>query len=61
MKVLTIFTTIFTPLTFIAGVYGMNFQYMPELTWHWGYAMAWGIFIGISLLLLYFFKRKKWL
>jgi magnesium transporter len=61
MKVLTIFTTIFTPLTFIAGVYGMNFQYMPELTWHWGYAMAWGIFIGISLLLLLYFKRKKWL
>ena len=61
MKVLTIFTSIFTPLTFIAGVYGMNFHYMPELSWQWGYAMAWGIFGTVTSVLLYFFKKKKWL
>ncbi len=61
MKVLTITATIFIPLTFIAGIYGMNFQYMPELGWHWGYfagLLVMGI-IGISMLV--YFKRKKWL
>ena len=61
MKVLTIFTTIFTPLTFIAGVYGMNFVYMPELKWTWAYPALWGLFIAIPLVLMIFFKRKKWL
>ncbi|MDD5276076.1 MAG: magnesium/cobalt transporter CorA [Methylovulum sp.] len=61
MKVLTIFASIFIPLTFIAGVYGMNFEYMPELKWRWGYPVLWGVFIGISAILLKFFKNKKWL
>jgi len=61
MKVLTIFSTIFIPLTFFAGIYGMNFKFMPELEWKWGYYVMWGIFIIIPIILLTFFKRKKWL
>lgn len=61
MKILTIFASIFIPLTFIAGVYGMNFEYMPELKWRWAYPMIWIIFITISTGLLLFFKRKKWI
>lgn len=61
MKILTIFASIFIPLTFIAGVYGMNFEYMPELEWRWGYPAVWVIFIVISVSLLVFFKRKKWM
>jgi magnesium transporter len=61
MKLLTVFATIFIPLTFIAGVYGMNFDYMPELKWKWGYPVLWGVFIAISLFLLRFFKKKDWL
>jgi magnesium transporter len=61
MKVLTVFASIFIPLTFIAGVYGMNFEYMPELKWKWGYPALWGVFIAISLFLLGYFKKKKWL
>jgi magnesium transporter len=61
MKVLTIIATIFMPLTFMAGVYGMNFKYMPELEWRWGYPLIMLVmaFIGISMLL--YFRRKKWL
>lgn len=61
MKVLTVFASIFIPLTFIAGVYGMNFEYMPELKWKWGYPVLWGMFAAISIFLLAYFKRKKWL
>jgi magnesium transporter len=61
MKVLTIFASIFIPLTFIAGVYGMNFEYMPELKWRWGYPLLWVVFIGVSIFLLRFFKKKNWL
>tara|TARA_Y100000310_G_scaffold345846_1_gene471163 strand:- start:52261 stop:53325 length:1065 start_codon:yes stop_codon:yes gene_type:complete len=61
MKVLTIIATIFIPLTFITGVYGMNFQYFPELTWKYGYAMFWTISLFISLVMLALFKKKKWL
>jgi len=61
MKVLTIIATIFIPLTFVAGVYGMNFRYMPELEWRWGYFMAWGVMLVIAVLLLSFFKKKRWL
>ncbi len=61
MKVLTIFASIFIPLTFIAGVYGMNFEYMPELKWRWAYPALWVVFIGTSAILLNFFKKKKWL
>lgn len=60
MKVLTIVSTLFIPLTFIAGVYGMNFKYMPELTWKWAYPATWGIMIIISFLSILFFKKKKW-
>ena len=61
MKVLTIIATIFIPLTFIVGVYGMNFRYMPELRWRFGYPLVWFVMlvIGISMLLL--FRRKRWL
>jgi magnesium transporter len=61
MKVLTVFSTLFIPLTFIAGVYGMNFEYMPELKWKWGYPALWGVFIAISAVLLMFFRKRKWL
>lgn len=60
MKVLTIISTIFIPLTFLAGVYGMNFKNMPELDLHWGYFGLLGIMVLISAAMLYFFKRKKW-
>jgi magnesium transporter len=61
MKVLTIIATIFMPLTFIAGIYGMNFKYMPELGWHWAYPAVWLIIVMIGLSMLIYFKRKKWL
>lgn len=61
MKVLTIIATIFMPLTFLVGVYGMNFKYMPELEWHYGYPLVWLLMLGISGFMLYFFKRKKWM
>ena len=61
MKVLTVFTSIFIPLTFIAGIYGMNFEYMPELKWKWAYPLTWAVFIVIPIVLLVYFKRKKWL
>ena len=61
MKVLTIIATIFIPLTFIAGVYGMNFKYMPELEWKWSYPVLWLIMLGIVGGMLVFFRKKKWL
>jgi magnesium transporter len=61
MQVLTIIATIFIPLTFIAGIYGMNFENMPELHWKYGYIAVWGIMILIIILMLLFFRRKKWL
>jgi magnesium transporter len=61
MKVLTIIATIFMPLTFLAGIYGMNFKYMPELEWRWGYLMVWLIIIGIGVFMLTYFKKKRWL
>jgi len=61
MKVLTIIATIFMPLTFIAGIYGMNFKYMPELEWRFGYPFVLGIMIGLGLAMLWFFRKKKWL
>ncbi len=61
MQVLTIISTIFIPLTFIAGIYGMNFEYMPELHWKYGYYSTWGIMILIMITMILFFKRKKWL
>ena len=61
MKVLTIIATIFIPLTFIAGVYGMNFKYMPELEWKWAYPAVWLIMTIVVIVMLIYFKRKKWL
>ncbi|MGD2268764.1 MAG: magnesium/cobalt transporter CorA [Desulfobacterales bacterium] len=61
MKVLTIMATIFIPLTFIAGIYGMNFEFMPELKWHWSYPVLWVILIAIFVAMVFWFKRKKWL
>ena len=61
MKVLTIIATIFIPLTFIAGVYGMNFKHMPELDWEWGYLTIWIVMLVLGCLMLLGFKRKKWL
>ncbi len=61
MKTLTIIATIFIPLTFIAGVYGMNFAHMPELDWSWGYYGVLGIMGGIIGGMIYYFKRKNWI
>jgi magnesium transporter len=61
MKVLTIIATIFMPLTFIAGIYGMNFKYMPELEWRWGYPAVGLLFVVIGISMLIYFKKKKWL
>lgn len=61
MKVLTIIATIFIPLTLVAGIYGMNFKYMPELDSPWGYPMVYVVMLIISLVMLIYFRRKKWL
>ncbi|MGD2015975.1 MAG: CorA family divalent cation transporter, partial [Desulfobacterales bacterium] len=61
MKVLTIMATIFIPLTFIAGIYGMNFEFMPELKWRWSYPVLWVLLVVIFLFLIFWFKKKKWL
>ena len=61
MKVLTIIATIFIPLTFVAGVYGMNFEHMPELKWRWGYAAVWLVMVVTAAIMVFFFKRRKWL
>ncbi len=60
MKVLTIISTIFIPMTFLAGVYGMNFEFMPELGWRLGYPIAWLIMISIGASMLTYFKKKRW-
>jgi magnesium transporter len=60
MKILTIISTIFIPLTFIVGVYGMNFKFMPEIEWRFGYFLIWGVIIVVGVSLVRFFKRKKW-
>ncbi|CAM4265001.1 magnesium/cobalt transporter CorA [Gillisia limnaea] len=61
MKVLTIIATIFIPLTFIAGIYGMNFENMPELEWEYGYFVLLGIMILIFIMMIYYFRRKRWI
>jgi magnesium transporter len=61
MKVLTIIATIFIPLTYIVGIYGMNFKHMPELEWSYGYPLLWLIMLGVALTMLVLFRRKKWL
>jgi len=61
MKVLTIIATIFIPITFVAGIYGMNFKFMPELEWRWGYVMVWAIIVVVVGIMIGFFKKKQWL
>jgi magnesium transporter len=61
MKVLTLIATIFIPLTFVAGVYGMNFRNMPELGWEFGYYTVWGIMIAIVVIMLVYFRKRKWI
>lgn len=61
VKVLTIIATIFMPLTFIAGIYGMNFKYMPELEWKWGYPVVLCVMLIIAVGMIVFFRRKRWL
>jgi magnesium transporter len=61
MKVLTIFAAIFIPLTFVAGIYGMNFEYMPELRWHWGYFGVLIVMASVAVIMLVYFRRKRWL
>jgi magnesium transporter len=61
MQVLTIISTIFIPLTFLAGIYGMNFKYMPELEWRYGYYAIWGVMAIIALALINYFRKRHWL
>lgn len=61
IKVLTIIATVFMPLTFIVGIYGMNFHFMPELGWHWGYPAVLLLMAVIAGGMLIFFRRKKWI
>ena len=61
MKMLTIIATIFIPLGFLAGIYGMNFEYMPELKWRWGYPMVWAIIVCAACSMVVYFWKKRWL
>lgn len=61
MKVLTIIATIFIPLTFVAGIYGMNFKFMPELEWRWAYPLVWLVMGVVTIAMVIYFRRKKWL
>jgi magnesium transporter len=61
MKVLTIIATLFIPLTFIVGLYGMNFKYMPELEWRWGYPLVLLLMLGVSGFMIFYFRRKRWI
>jgi magnesium transporter len=61
MKVLTIIATIFIPITFIAGIYGMNFEFMPELGVHYGYFVALGVMGGVAIVMIQYFRRRGWL
>ncbi len=61
MKALTIISTIFVPLTFIVGLYGMNFRYMPEIEWRYGYLFAWILMVAVVILLIRYFRKKNWI
>lgn len=61
VRILTVFSTIFLPLTFMAGIWGMNFQNMPELAWHSGYFIALGLMAVVAIVMLVYFKRQRWL
>ncbi|MHB1346208.1 MAG: magnesium/cobalt transporter CorA [Candidatus Humimicrobiaceae bacterium] len=60
MKILTIISTIFIPITFIASIYGMNFRFMPEISWKWSYIIVWAVILFIIIYMVIYFKRKKW-
>ncbi len=60
MKVLTVISTLFIPITFIVGLYGMNFKFMPELDWRWGYAAVWVVMLSVEAVLIHFFWRRGW-
>lgn len=60
MALLTIFSVIFIPITFIVGIYGMNFENMPELHWRYGYFIVWGVMLLIAITMLWYFKKRKW-
>jgi len=61
MKVLTVISTIFIPLTFIVGLYGMNFKFFPEINWRYGYEFVWAVMLGVVGIMMWFFKRKGWM
>lgn len=61
IKVLTLFTAIFIPLTFVVGVYGMNFRHMPELLWPWAYPALWAVMLGLGAGMVWYFRRRRWL
>jgi magnesium transporter len=61
MKVLTIFAAIFIPLTFIAGIYGTNFEYFPELKFKYSYFIFWCVMLLVAMIMLIYFRKKKWL
>jgi magnesium transporter len=61
MKVLTIISTIFIPITFLVGLCGMNFVHMPEIRWRWGYGFVWVLIVASVGTMFAFFRRKKWL
>jgi magnesium transporter len=60
MKTLTILSVIFIPLTFLAGIYGMNFEHIPELKFKYGYFILLGIMVLVTIVSVWYFKRKKW-
>lgn len=60
-KRVTVFASIFVPLTFFAGIYGMNFEHMPELGWRWGYPIFWVVILAAGGTMLALFRRRKWL
>ncbi len=61
MKVLTIIATIFIPITFVAGIYGMNFEFMPELKYKFAYPAVWGVILIMALVMIFYFRKKRWL
>jgi magnesium transporter len=61
MRVLTVISTLFIPLTFVVGVYGMNFDYMPELRWRWSYPVLWILMIALAVAMFVVFRRRGWI